>query len=385
MPLSQRARAIQPTLIREFRAKARPESLDLGIGQPDLDVPDEVRRAATDAIAEGRAPYSDNLGLPETRRAVANHYGVDPEQTMITCGVQEALAVAIFGLVERGDEVLVPDPGFPAYPNLVRAAGAKPVPYSLDPDRGFALPPSEIAAKISDRTSAIIFNSPSNPTGSVIDRERLEETLHHLEDREIHWISDEIYEDYCYGDVEHVSPAACDGWESRGLRLSALSKSMHVMGWRIGWAIGPADWIRRLKPLHQHLVTCAPTPSQKAAEVALQRFDALFEPTLQVFEERRDCVIERARELPRISFVEPRGAFYLFLDVRAYTRHTDVSTLELAERILDEVDVVVVPGSGFGDGGAGFLRVAYTLDREILDEAFGRLRDFFERRAPNID
>jgi aspartate/methionine/tyrosine aminotransferase len=380
MSLSDAARAIRPTLIREFRARATSESLDLGIGQPDLPVPEPVRRAATEAIAEGRAPYSDNLGLPATRRAVADHYGLDPDQTMITCGVQEGLAVAIFGLVDPGDEVLVPDPGFPAYPNLVRAAGAEPVAYRLDPEADFALDPEEVAERVTDKTSAIVLNSPSNPTGRVHRRGALSEVVDLLEARDIRWIADDIYENYLYDGVDHTSPADLGDAHGEGLRLGGLSKSMHVMGWRLGWVTGPADWIGQLKPLHQHLVTCAPTPAQQAAVAALGDFEALFGPTLETFAGRRDLAVERSRALPGIEAVSPEGAFYLFLDARAYTREGATDSLSLAEQILDETGVVLIPGSGFGDGGEGFLRIAYTVDRGQLSEAFDRLDDFFTRR-----
>ncbi len=381
MSLAERAGAIQPTLIRRFRAKAGPDSLDLGIGQPDLPVPDPVRRAAAEAVERDRAPYSDNLGLPATRRAVARHCGVSPDQTMITCGVQEGLAVATLGLVDPGDEVLVPDPGFPAYPNLVRAAGATPVAYPLDPDDEFALDLAAIERRLSDHTSAIVLNFPSNPTGRVAEAGTLDKLLDLLDDRGVRWISDEIYADYCYGSRATPSPRALAGEEGPpGLELAGLSKSMHVMGWRLGWLVGPSEWIRRLKPLHQHLVTCAPTPIQRAAVAALERYDELFAPTLETFADRRRLSVERARQLPGVGLVEPDGAFYVFLDVR---RHTDEQTtsLALAEAILEEVDVVVIPGSGFGDTGEGFLRLAYTRRRPELREAFDRLASFFEGRA----
>jgi aspartate/methionine/tyrosine aminotransferase len=384
MSLSERAGAIQPTLIREFRAKAGPASLDLGIGQPDLGVPEPVRRAATDAIDQGRAPYSDNLGLPATREAVARHCGVTPEQTMITCGVQQGLAVAILGLVDPGDEVLVPDPGFPAYPNLVRAAGACPVPYPLDPDDQFALDPAAIEDRLTSRTSAIVLNSPSNPTGRIIGPDAMDRLLEILDGRGVSWISDEIYEDYRYGTRTVPTPMDRAAPRQRGVKLSGLSKSMHLMGWRLGWLVGPDSWIDDLKPLHQHLVTCAPTPAQRAAVVALDRFDELFAPTLETFADRRDLAVRRARQLPGVEVVEPDGAFYLFLDVRAYTGPR-IDTLDLAEAILEEVDVVLVPGSGFGSGGEGFLRIAYTREHSRLDEAFDRLEAFFEDRSRQPD
>jgi aspartate/methionine/tyrosine aminotransferase len=384
MSLSERAGAIQPTLIREFRAKAGPDSLDLGIGQPDLEVPEPVRRAATDAIEQGRAPYSNNLGLPATREAVARHCGVEPGQTMITCGVQQGLAVAILGLVDPGDEVLVPDPGFPAYPNLVRAAGARPVPYPLAPDAQFALDPAAVDTRLTGRTSAIVLNSPSNPTGRIIGADPLDRLFEILDGRGVSWISDEIYEDYRYGTRTVPTPMDRAAPGQGGIKLSGLSKSMHLMGWRLGWLVGPDSWVDDLKPLHQHLVTCAPTPAQRAAVVALDRFDELFAPTLETFADRRNRAVRRARQLPGVEVVDPEGAFYLFLDVRAYTG-SGVDTLDIAEAILDEVDVVLVPGSGFGEGGEGFLRIAYTRERSRLDEAFDRLEAFFENRSRQPD
>ena len=381
MSLSDAARAIRPTLIREFRARATSESLDLGIGQPDLPVPQPVRRAATEAIADGHAPYSDNLGLPATRRAVADHYGLEADQTMITCGVQQGLAVAIFGLVDPGDEVLVPDPGFPAYPNLVRAAGAEPVAYPLDPQADFALDPDAVAERITVDTTALLLNSPSNPTGRVHRPEAIAALVDLLAERGVRWIADDIYENYLYEGVEHTSPAALRAGHRGGLRLGGLSKSMHIMGWRLGWVTGPADWIGQLKPLHQHLVTCAPTPAQRAAVAALDDFGGLFGPTLETFAERRELAVERSRALPGIDAVSPEGAFYLFLDARSYTSEGATDSLSLAEEILDETGVVLIPGSGFGAGGEGFLRVAYTVDCRRLAEALDHLDAFFTRRA----
>jgi aspartate/methionine/tyrosine aminotransferase len=379
-PISSRADAIEPTLIRDFRSRARPDSLDLGIGQPDLSIPDPVADAAESAIASGRAPYTDNLGDPEARRAIAAFHGVEAENVAITCGVQESLAVAILGLVETGDEVLVPEPGFPAYANLVRAAGAEPVAYRLDPDRQFALDPDEVRSRLSERTTAALFNSPSNPTGRIHSKEALAETIALLESHDITWISDEIYRSYRYGDREVSSPADVSTLDDGGVRTTGLSKTMHVMGWRIGWLIGPGDWIRRLKPLHQHLVTCAPTPAQRAVPIALEQFDALFEPTLETFRQRRALALDRIRDFPGVSAVSPDGAFYLLLDVRDHL-DDDETTFELGVELLDEQDVVVVPGEGFGASGEGFLRIAYTVDLERLDEAFDRLKEFFESRS----
>ena len=375
MELSRRAHAIEPTLIRELRDKANPSSLDFGIGQPDLSVPEPLRKAVSDDLLAGRAPYSHNLGLREARDAVGAHYGVDGSRVMLTCGVQEALAVAILGLVEQGDDVLVPDPGFPAYPNLVRMAGARPVSYRLEPDDQFGLDPDAIFEVITEDTSVVLLNSPANPTGTVFEGEPLRRLLDGLAERDVAWISDEIYEDYVYdGAFASVLDALDD---ARGVKLGGLSKSFHTMGWRLGWLIADEQVVEGLKPLHQHLVTCAPVPAQRAAMAALGQHEALFGPTREIFDARRSLVLELLEAIPGLSCARPQGAFYLFVDARDYTRNGEDS-LALAERILREQDVVLIPGSGFGSSGEGFLRIAYTVAEPTLREGFGRLKDFFE-------
>jgi aspartate/methionine/tyrosine aminotransferase len=307
---------------------------------------------------------------------------------MVTCGVQEALAVGVLGLVEQGDEVLVPDPGFPAYPNLVRMAGATPVPYPLDADDDFRLVPEVVEAALTDKTSAIILNSPSNPTGAVHAKGDLDAVLDLLAERGVRWISDEIYEDYVYDDafasvLDHDGGLA-GGAMPAGVKLGGLSKSHHMMGWRIGWLIGPPEWVEGLKPLHQHLVTCAPTPPQRAACVALQRHSELFAPSLDIFRRRRQLACELASKLPDVGFSTPQGAFYLFLDLRAYTGAAGTEddkqqrsvSLALAESLLAAEDVVTIPGSGFGPAGEGFLRVAYTVDEAMIAEGFRRIDSF---------
>lgn len=375
MILARRANAIEPTLIRALRDEAGPRTLDLGLGQPDLPVPEPLRAAVAQEIAAGRAPYSPNLGLPTARAAVGERYGVDASRVMLTCGVQQALAVAILGLVEPGDDVLVPDPGFPAYPNLVRMAGATPRPYRLAADDGFALSEEALLEALTPNTSLVVFNSPANPTGAVTQAGALDAILAALAERGVRWLSDEIYEDYDYDNGFASVLDVRD--EALGLKLGGLSKSFHTMGWRMGWLLGDDALIEGLKPLHQHLVTCAPVPAQRATIVAMQHHRALFAPTLEVFSRRRALAVEQINAVRRLTCAAPPGAFYLFVDVREYT-HGEANSLELARRLLAEQDVLVIPGSGFGPGGEGFLRVAYTVGEDVLREALGRIKDFFE-------
>lgn len=377
--LSERAASIEPTSIREIRSLADDQTLDLGIGQTDLPVPDEVRDAVDRHIDTHRAPYSDNLGTPAARKAVGAHFGTDADHVMLTCGAQEALAVAILGLVDEGDDVLVPDPGFPAFPNLVRAAGGRPVAYSLERP-GFNVAPEAIRSAATDQTTAIVLNHPGNPTGRVPDDDVLAEILRWATDRDITWISDETYELYTY-DGDHLSARSATPHADSGLVCGGLSKSLHIMGWRIGWLVANEELVGALKPLHQHLVTCAPTFAQAVAAEIVPNLPTVFRPTLQTFRRRRRIVQNRLTDLAGVSPAPMDGAFYAMLDVRPHL-DDDESDDDFAKRILRECNVALIPGSGFGPGGEGFLRLAYTQDVDTLIEAFDRLAKFFEDAHP---
>ena len=374
--LARRVRDIEPSMIRTFRDAATPASLDLGLGQTDLPYPTVVHDAVAAQLARGVAPYAPNLGLGALRDAVGAHYGVSGGHVMITCGVQEALAVALLGCVDPGDEVLCPNPGFPAYPNLIRMAGARPVPYDLAQGT-WQFDPDQIASLITPRTRAIVLNAPGNPTGQVFQKDLLFALMEVCHRHGIVWISDDIYEDYRYT-PEPLHHPALMAHAPPGLRLGGLSKSHHLMGWRLGWMVGDPAWIEGLKPLHQHLVTCAPTIAQHAAIAALSVHHEVVAHALSVFGPRRQHALTWAA---RAGFSPPvaQGAFYLFLDLSPWLRPGDTS-LDFARALLQEEDVVVIPGSGFGQAGEGWCRLAYTLEVSRLEEAFGRIDAFLARR-----
>lgn len=379
--LSLKAQAIEPSMIRMLRDKARSTSLDLGLGQTDLPVPDAARERLLELLASPlKAGYCPNLGLRPAREAVAARYGAQPEQIMITCGVQQALAVALLGLVNPGDEVLVPDPGFSAYANLVRMAGATPVYYELDAQDAWRLDPERVAAALSQcsRPRAIILSSPGNPTGAVHARSDLEQVLALCQQRGVLWISDEIYEDYLYDGHEHCSPWDFEEYRQGGVKASGLSKSHHMMGWRLGWLMGDAQLIEGLKGLHQHMVTSASTLSQEAAVASLAVHQQVIDHALPIFEHRRRLVEAQLSQIEGLRFWSGQGAFYLFLDIRAFMPNFQ-STHHLSMCLLDEVDVVLIPGSGFGPSGEGYLRLAYTTDAQVLREATDRIAAFLLR------
>ena len=379
LEVSSMARAIEPSLIRVLRDAAGPNSLDLGIGQTDLPISPHVEEAVKRAVkSPAYAPYGPNLGLPAMREAVARHYGIDASETLITCGVQQAMSLALLGLVERGDEVLIPDPGFPAYANLVRAAGGVPVPYALrEPDHD--LDRDEILSRVTAKTRFILLNSPGNPTGGVHRPGPMLAILRELAGQGIGWISDEIYEDYVY-EGAHVSPASDPELRTCGLRLSGLSKSHHMMGWRLGWLTGPATIVEALKPLHQHMVTSASTLIQHAGLASLAHHEAIVTEAREVFRRRRDLVYESVMKIDGLRCEKPGGAFYIWVNVRKFIEGHEQGSLGFAMDLLRQEDVVVVPGSGFGARGEDYIRLAYTIDEARLNEALDRLERFCVRR-----
>lgn len=381
--ISARARAIEPSLIRALRDAAKPSSLDLGLGQTDLPVPEAARARLRELLSTPlRAGYCPNLGTSAARSAIAARYeGVEPEQVMITSGVQEALAVAMLGLIEPEDEVLIPSPGFSAYANLVRLAGAQPVYYALDPQEAWRLNPATIKAALTPKTRAILLCSPSNPTGAVHALDDLVEVLELCVERGIMWISDEIYEDYTYQGHTHHSPWDFERFRAHGVKLSGLSKSHHMMGWRLGWLIAQAPVVEGLKGLHQHMVTSASTLSQEAAIASLAAHQSVIQHALPIFERRREVVSQGLAAIEGLTFWPGQGAFYLFLDIQAFMPNFQ-DAHDMALRLLKEEDVVLIPGSGFGPSAAHYLRLAYTVDEAILREATARMARFFARYAP---
>jgi aspartate aminotransferase len=227
------------------------------------------------------------------------------------------------------------------------------------------------------KTRMIVINSPSNPTGAIHGDDDLRRVVTKCQERGIVWIADEIYQDFVYASA----PKSIDdlGGDNAGIRVNGLSKTFSMMGWRLGWLIASPETITRLVPLHQHLVTCAPTPAQRATVQALAIHGDWTKKLREHFDAKRRLMSDLANQIPDVSFATPAGAFYLFLDISRY-RDTLGSSIEIAGSILREVDVVTIPGAGFGAGGEGHLRLAYTGEDETLREAMGRLAEFFHGR-----
>ncbi len=367
--VARRMDGVDRTMIRRIFDAAPDGSINLGLGQPDLPTPASIALAGIDGIAHGRTAYTSTGGDPALRAAIAERYrpfASGPDSVAVTVGSQEACFAAMLALLDPGDEVLVPDPGYPAYPVVARLLGARARPYPLRADRGFHLDPDEVESLLGDKTRLVIVCTPSNPTGAVERAADLARLADALRKRGVAWLSDEIYSAYAY---EGPVPSLSAFWPEGGVVVSGLSKDVSMTGWRIGWVVGPSAVIGRIVAAHQYLVTCAPSVSQWAARTALgEAGERARRETLAVFRRRREVLAQALRGIPGVEPRLPEGAFYFFVDVRGFG-----SSLEIAERLLRRERVIVIPGEAFGAHGAGFLRISFAASEEDIRQGIGAL------------
>ena len=367
--LPRRLQGIQKSMIRQVFDRARPGSINLGLGEPDLPTPDVIRRAAARIVIEEQNGYTIHAGLPALREQVAGSYPFlnnNAERVIITAGSEEALYLTLMALVDEGDEVLLPNPGFVAYPAIVRMAGGVPAYYRLPAATDFSFDADDFRRALTPRTKVVVCISPSNPTGRVLSANDLEAMATALRGHGAYLISDEIYRDLFYGAKR--PPSASDFYE-RTIVISGLSKSMSMTGWRLGWMCGDEAVIRAALILHGYITTCASTVSQKSAlvswtvEAAAARSD--FRRT---FSARREHLLSEIKKELGVKAVVPDGAFYTMVDVSQYG-----TSLDVAERFLEQ-KVITVPGAAFGSESEGFLRVSFCADVDKLTEGVQRMK-----------
>jgi aspartate/methionine/tyrosine aminotransferase len=346
----------------------------LEIGRPDFDTPEPIKEATARALENGEVHYTSNYGIEPLRRTIAakfeseNDVSYDPDgEIVVTAGATEAIFVAILGLIDEGDEVLLPDPRW-TYGAHVELAGGTPVSYDLDPDDGFQPDLDSLAANVSPQTKLLVVNSPQNPTGSVLSRERAEALRDFAVDHDLVVISDEIYEKILYDGATHHSLAALDGMGERTITVNGVSKAYSMTGFRLGYLGAPPDLIDPIVRARQYTTTCAPSLSQWAAVEAIERDP--HGPLVEAFADRRERVVERIDAIDGMSCPEPTGAFYAFPTI---PDGFDGDEEEFVWSLLQEAGVALVPGTVFGDTGEGRVRIAYSNSLERIDEAFDRL------------
>lgn len=377
--ISEKVRTMPPSGIRRFFdiAATMKDVISLGIGEPDFVTPRHISQAAIDSILHGETHYTSNSGLFQLRRALADKlaalYGVkyDPDtEVLITVGVSEALQITMMAVLDPGDEVLVVEPCFVAYKPSVTLAGGVPVVVPTFVENDFQVTVEELERHITPRTKMIFIGYPNNPTGAVMSRGRLQEIADLAERYDLLVLSDELYDRLVYG-VEHVCFPALPRMQERTILLGGWSKNYAMTGWRLGYACANPEILAAIRKVHQYVIMSAPTMAQYAGLQALEQGEADVAAMVREYDQRRQTMVAGLNTIGLPTF-EPRGAFYVFPDIRT----TGLASQEFSERLLFDEHVAAVPGDAFGDSGAGFVRMAYANSMTNLEEALTRIERF---------
>jgi aminotransferase len=382
--VSQSAQNLRPSGIRRYFdiAATMENVITLGIGEPNFSTPEHITNKGIESLRDGFTAYTSNAGMIELRQAISGYarrlYGLeyDPcDQVLVTVGVSEALFLAMKAILDPGDEVLVVEPCFVANAAAVEMAGGVPVMIPTFVENDFQVTGAELEAAVTPRTKAILISYPNNPTGAILTRKRMLEIAAVAEKHDLLVISDEIYERLVYG-IEHICFSTLPGMYERTIVLSGMSKSYAMTGWRIGYALAPRPIMEAMWKLHQYLIMSAPTMGQVAALQALLHGEDDVEYMRSCYDHRRQMLVGGLNELGLTCF-EPRGAFYTFPSIAA----SGMADEEFCERLLFEEQVAVIPGSAFGQSGAGFIRACYTNSDENIERALDRMRRFMQRHG----
>jgi aminotransferase len=382
--LSQRVRKVKPSGIRKFFdiINTMPEVISLGVGEPDFVTPEHIRQAGIDSIRLGHTRYTSNYGTIELRQEIAamlqQRYGLvynPATQILVTVGVSEGVDLAMRTLIDEGDEVISPDPGYVAYEADILLAGGVPVPVPTYAANNFAVQAAEIAAAITPRTKLILLGNPNNPTGAVIPRTELEEIAKLAVQHDLLVAVDEVYSRLVYGS-EHVSIASLPGMQERTVLLDGFSKAYAMTGWRVGYIAAPAYILEAMLKVHQYAIMCAGTAPQEAALAALRHGEEDVQRMHDDYNRRRRMFVDGLNRIG-LTCNEPLGAFYAFPSISITGLTDDV----FAEQLLFEEKVAVVPGSSFGAAGRGYVRAAYCTAYDQLEEALVRMERFLKKHA----
>jgi aminotransferase len=380
--LSERVRSVKPSGIRKFFdiINTMPDVISLGVGEPDFVTPEHIRQAGIRSIELGHTRYTSNYGILELREEIARmlnrRYGLtyDPAtEILVTVGVSEGVDLTMRTLIDPGDEVISPDPGYVAYEADIIFAGGMPVPVPTYAKYNFGVRASEIAAAITPRTKVILLGNPNNPTGAVVPREELEGIAQLAIENDLIVAVDEVYSRLVYG-TEHISIAALPGMRDRAVLLDGFSKAYAMTGWRIGYVAAPKYILEAMLKIHQYAIMCAGTAPQEAALEALRHGEADVEEMHDSYARRRRMFVDGLNRIG-LPTCEPHGAFYAFPSIAS----TGLSDEEFAERLLFEEKVAVVPGSSFGAAGKGYVRCTYCTAYEQLEEALIRMERFLKK------
>ena len=366
-------------LCRARALECKMDVVHLEIGEPDFDTPKHIREAAKAALDAGYTHYGPSAGLPELREAIAAYCGrkrsvhFTPEQVVVTPGAKPIMSFAMMALVEPGDEVIYPNPGFPIYESMINCMGGNAVPVRLHEDRGFRLDAGELASLVNQRTKLIILNSPQNPTGGVLTREDLRLITETAVKNDVWVLADEVYGEMLYeGSFESISQFP--EIEPRLIILDGFSKTYAMTGWRVGFGIMPARLADLMAKIQTNMNSCTATFTQRACLAALNGPRDEVDAMLAEFRKRRDFIIAGLNKLPGFRCQSPLGAFYAFPNIEA----TGIDCQVLANRLLEEKGVACLAGTCFGKYGDGFLRFSYANSIENIGKALGKIEELLK-------
>ena len=379
--IASRMNRMAPSGIRKVNEKALAmercgeKVIHFEIGRPDFDTPEYIKKAAIESLNAGNVFYTSNFGTMELRQAIADKLkrenGADYKATeiFVTAGLSEAVFAVLATILEEGDELLVPDPVWLNYINVPNLLNAAPVTYELKEENGYQLDLDEIKSKITPKTRAIVIVTPNNPTGGVLSQETLEGLAKIVIENDLLVISDEVYERLIYDGEKHVSIASLPGMKERTFTMNGMSKAYSMTGWRLGYVAAPEEYITVINKFHQHNTTCAVSFGQAAAVVALRDEGEEVNEMVKEYQRRRDYAVKAINEIDGISCLCPKGAFYIFINCKALGK----TSAELADYLLENAKIALVPGEVFGPGGEGYLRMSFANSYENIVEGCKRL------------
>ncbi len=380
--ISQRVNQISPSGIRRFfdLLASMEGVISLGVGEPDFPTPWHIREAAINSMEKGYTMYTSNLGMPELRQELSRYLkdsynlAYDPaSELLITVGVSEGLDLAMRAMLNPGDEVIMPDPCYVSYNPCVTLAGGTPVMVPSNQENNFEISATDIEARVTNKTKAILIGYPANPTGAVMSKEKLSQVAEVARRHQLLVTSDEIYAKLVYG-VEHTCFATLPEMKESTILLGGFSKAYAMTGWRIGYAAAPKEIIAAMTKIHQYTIMCAPTMAQVAAIEALKLGEPSVLEMAEDYNRRRQVIVKGLNDIGLNCF-EPRGAFYAFPSIKG----TGMTSEEFAERLLIEERVAVVPGSAFGQCGEGYIRCCYATSLADIEKALSRMKRFVDR------
>lgn len=372
--VAERVKLVIPSKIRELseRSKKIENVISLGIGEPDFDTPAHIKEAAKKALDEGLTHYTENQGLFKVRKAISDRYmrlfstEALPQNILLTAGAYEAVYLAFLGLLNKGDEVLIPDPVFLCYENDAYMSESIPVKFPLYEENGFRPSQDDILEKINKKTKMLVLNYPSNPTGGVLEKEDYKMIADICEDHNLYLLSDDTYEEIVF---DGYKPDCFLKYYDKTIITNSFSKNYAMTGWRVGFAIAEKEMLTPMLRIHQYAVSCLNTPALEGAYAALTSSQKCVSDMVSEYERRRDLIVNGLNNLPGVSCINPKGTFYCFVNIT----DTGMTSREFSDFMLDNAKVVVVPGDAFGDRGEGFVRCSFATDYPKIEEALLRM------------